>query len=61
MGVTNRLHVTEGVWSELSDLKSSEETHSQLPQEMTEREKQSELICHLKKIADEGDFVELLP
>ncbi len=59
MAVTNRLHVPEDVRSELSDLKSSEETFSQLLEEMTESEKQSEFICNLKKIADEGDFVEL--
>jgi predicted CopG family antitoxin len=61
MIATKRLAVTESVWAELSDLKRPGETFSQLLEEMIEREKKARLIAHLKKIADEGDFVELPP
>jgi predicted CopG family antitoxin len=61
MIATKRLAVTESVWAELSDLKRPGETFSQLLAEMIEREKKARLIAHLKKIADEGDFVELPP
>lgn len=59
MLATKRVAVTESVWAELSDLKGPGETFSQLLAEMIEREKKARLIDHLKKIADEGDFVEL--
>lgn len=61
MIATKRLAVTESVWAELSDLKRPGETFSQLLEEMIEREKKARTIAHLKKIADEGDFVELPP
>jgi predicted CopG family antitoxin len=61
MIATKRVAVTEPVWAELSDLRKPGETFSQLLAEMIEREKKSRLIEHLKKIADEGDFVELPP
>lgn len=59
MIATKRLAVTETVWSELSDLRRPGETFSQLLAEMIEREKDARLIERLKKIADEGDFVEM--
>jgi predicted CopG family antitoxin len=59
MLATKRIPVTESVWIELSDLKRPGETFSQLLEEMIEREKKARLIEHLKKIADEGDFVEM--
>jgi predicted CopG family antitoxin len=59
MPATKRIPVTENVWAELSDLKRPGETFSQLLEEMIEREKKARLIEHLKKIADEGDFVEM--
>jgi len=59
MLATKRIPVTEGVWTELSELKRPGETFSQLLEEMIEREKKARLIEHLKKIADEGDFVEM--
>jgi predicted CopG family antitoxin len=59
MLATKRIPVTENVWVELSDLKRPGETFSQLLEEMIEREKKARLIEHLKKIADEGDFVEM--
>jgi len=59
MLATKRIPVTENVWAELSDLKRPGETFSQLLEEMVEREKKARLIEHLKKIADEGDFVEM--
>jgi len=61
MIATKRVAVTETVWSELSDLRRPGETFSQLLAELIEREKNARLIEHLKKIADEGDFVELPP
>jgi predicted CopG family antitoxin len=54
-----RVAVTKPVWAELSDLRRPGETFSQLLAEMIEREKKARLIGHLKKIADEGDFVEM--
>ncbi len=59
MLATKRIPVTEIVWVELSDLKRPGETFSQLLEEMIEREKKARLIEHLKKIAAEGDFVEM--
>ena len=59
MLATKRIPVTEGVWTELSELKRPGETFIQLLEEMIEREKKARLIEHLKKIADEGDFVEM--
>jgi len=35
------------------------ETYSQLLEEMIENEKKVQLLIHLKKIADDGEFVEL--
>ena len=35
------------------------ETFSQLLEDMIEQEKKTWLIRHLKKIADEGEFVEM--
>ena len=59
MLATKRVPVTENVWAQLSDLKRPGETFSQLLEEMIEHEKKARLIEHLKKIADEGDFVEM--
>ncbi len=59
MLATKRVPVTETVWAELSGLKRPGETFSQLLEEMIEHEKHVRLIQHLKKIADEGDFVEM--
>ncbi len=61
MLATKRIAVTETVWAELSDLRRPGETFSQLLEEMIESEKKARLIDHLKKIAEEGDFVELPP
>jgi len=47
------------VWAELSTLKRPGETFDQLLNEMIEHEKKNRLIEHLKKIADEGEFVEM--
>jgi hypothetical protein len=61
MLATKRVAVTEPVWAELSDLRKPGETFNQLLAEMIDREKKARLIEHLKRIADEGDFVELPP
>lgn len=60
MLATKRVAVTKTVWAELSDLRRPGEPFSQLLAEMIEREKKAQLIEHLKKIADDGDFVEIL-
>ncbi len=59
MNATKRIPVSEKVWEELSCLKMPGETFSQLLEEMIEQEKRVRLIRHLKKIADEGEFVEM--
>ncbi|HOK57676.1 MAG: hypothetical protein H5T42_08220 [Methanothrix sp.] len=59
MIATKRIAVTEEVWAELSKLREPGETFSQLLSRMVEREKEGRLIEHLKKIADEGEFVEM--
>lgn len=59
MIASKRVAVTEPVWAELSSLRRPGETFSQLLAELIEREKKARLIEHLKKIADEGDYVEL--
>jgi len=61
MVATKRIAVTEEVWSELSKLREPGETFSQLIARILEREKEARLIEHLKKIADEGEFVEMPP
>ncbi|MBN1323359.1 MAG: hypothetical protein JW986_05075 [Methanotrichaceae archaeon] len=59
MLATKRVAITESVWADLSDLRRPGETFSQLLEGMIEHEKKARLIDQLKKIADEGDFVEL--
>lgn len=59
MLAAKRVPVTENVWAQLSDLKRPGETFSQLLEEMIEHEKKARLIERLKKIVDEGDFVEM--
>jgi len=59
MLATKRIPVSPNVWAELSTLKRPGETFDQLLNEMIEHEKKNRLIEHLKKIADEGEFVEM--
>lgn len=59
MLATKRIPVSPNVWAELSTLKRPGETFNQLLDEMIEHEKKNRLIEHLKKIADQGEFVEM--
>ncbi len=59
MPAIKRITVTESVWEELSYLKETGETFNQLLERMIEREKKAKLAEHLKKIADEGEFMEI--
>ena len=59
MLATKRIPVSEKIWVELSYLKRPGETFDQLLTEMIDREKKARLVKHLKKIADEGEFVEM--
>lgn len=59
MNATKRIPVSEKVWEELSYLKMPGETFSQLLEAMIEQEKKARLFRDMKKIEDEGEFVEM--
>lgn len=59
MAATKRIPVSEAVWKELSSLKKPGETFDHLLSEIIEKEKKNRLIRDMKKIEEEGEFVEL--
>jgi len=59
MVATKRIPVSESVWRELSELKKPGQTFDQLLNEIVEREKKYRLMQDMKRIEEEGEFVEL--
>jgi len=59
MVATKRIPVSESVWRELSELKKLGQTFDQLLNEIVEREKKYRLMQDMKRIEEEGEFVEL--
>lgn len=59
MNATKRIPVSEKVWEELSYLKKPGETFTHLLEELIEQEKKARLFRDMKKIEDEGEFVEM--
>jgi predicted CopG family antitoxin len=59
MHATKRIPVTEDVWVELSRLKKAGQTYDELLGELIEERKKAQLFEEMRRIEEEGEFVEL--
>ncbi len=59
MNATKRIPVTEEIWQELNKLKRAGQTYDELLLELLEESKKSILFAEMRRIEEEGEFVEL--
>ncbi len=59
MNATKRIPVTEEIWQELNRLKRAGQTYDELLLELLEESKKSLLFAEMRRIEEEGEFVEL--
>jgi predicted CopG family antitoxin len=59
MTATKRIPVSEEIWASLSELKRPGETFNGLLAAMVDREKKARLRADMKRVEEEGEFVEL--
>lgn len=59
MTTIKQIPVSQSVWEEIVELKNSNQTFDDLLSHMVDLEKKNRLIEDMKKIEDEGEFVEM--
>jgi predicted CopG family antitoxin len=59
MSVIKRIPVTEPVWKDLSEMRSTGQTYSELIEDLIEARKKERLWSDMKHIEDKGTFVSL--
>lgn len=59
MEAVKRIPVTEEIWAELGQLKRAGQTYNDLIEELLDEFKKSRLFVEMKKIEEDGEFVEL--